>query len=83
MNGQSFLIVTDLKFLSPGDLNNQCVGFLMHSFIVFQIMSLLTLLYKYGCHITHSNQTAITLNGHIDPTYLSISTKIQPTATAT
>ena len=46
-------------------------------------MPLLTLQYKYGSDIANMSCTLIMLNGHIDPTYLSISTTIQTTATAT
>ena len=36
---------------------------------------------KYGCYIINITHTAIMLNGHIDPTFLPISTKIQPCCT--
>ena len=45
-------------------------------------MSLLTW-HKYGCYIANMSHTTIMLNSHIDPTYLPMSTKIQPTTAAT
>ena len=56
--------------------------------IVFQITSILlshcTLiehmsLNKYGYHIANMSHTAIMLNGNIDPTFLHICAKTQPT----
>ena len=46
-------------------------------------MPLLILWHKYGCHIANMSQTAIILKEHIDLTYLSIATKIQPMSIAT
>ena len=43
----------------------------------------LTLQHKYGCHIENMSHVAIMLKGHADPTYLSISAKMQPTVAAT
>ena len=37
---------------------------------------------KYDCHITNISHIPIVLNGHIDPTFLHIAAKIQPTAKA-
>ena len=59
---------------------------------MFQIMPLLACPYthvchmsmnKYGFYITNMLHTAIVLNRNTDPTFLYISTKIQPTATDT
>ena len=47
------------------------------------VMPLLKLQHKYGYHIAYITHTAIMLNGHINLRYLPISTKIQPTTTAT
>ena len=68
--------------LSPADPNNLCAGFLRNS-SMFQIMPLLTLQHKYGCHIANISQTTIILNGHKDPTHLPTFTKIQPTTILT
>ena len=38
---------------------------------------------KYHCHITNMIHTAIMLDEHIDPTYLHISAKTQPTYIST
>ena len=38
---------------------------------------------KCGCDIANVGHTAIMLNGHIDPIFLQVSTKRQPTATVT
>ena len=57
-------------------------SFLCILLIVCQIIPLLTLQHKYGCHIENMSHTAIMLNGHVDPTYLPIATRIQSSATA-
>ena len=37
----------------------------------------------FGCHIANISHAAIMLNGHIDPTLLQISTKMQSTVAGT
>ena len=72
-----------IEALSPGDLNEKCAWFLCILLIVFLFIPLLTLQHSYQYHIANMSHTTIMLNGHIDPTYLPISTTIQPTTKAT
>ena len=77
------IILTHWKSVYQETWTMKVQGFLCILLFVFQIMSVLTLQHKYGCHIAKMSHTTIMLNRQIVPACLPMSKTAQPTATVT